>query len=117
MADKQELVNSTTLCPLCPKNAPQEVVKGKRFCQLCLDTNMYFRNVFLSDEQGRAVLKRILYDLKVYAMDSESTPENMALKNYGGELILRLSGGRDEAIDSIVVALVENDRAMTKEEQ
>ena len=104
-------------CPLCPKDAPKEIVEGKRFCQLCLDTNMYFRNVFLADEQGRAVLKRILFDLKVYAMNSESTPENMALKNYGGEMILRLSGGRDEAIDSIVVALVENERAMTKEEQ
>lgn len=104
-------------CPLCPKSEPQEVVKDKKFCQLCLDTNMYFRNVFLSDEQGRAVLKRLLFDLKVYAMDSESTPENMALKNYGGELILRLSGGRDEAIDSIVVALVENERALTKEDE
>ena len=104
-------------CPLCPKDAPEEVVENKSFCQLCLDTNMYFRNVFLADEQGRAVLKRILFDLKVYAMDSESTPENMALKNYGGELILRLSGGRDEAMDSIVVALVENERSMTKEEQ
>ncbi len=100
-------------CLLCP----DEAVEKKKFCQLCLDTNMYFRNVFLIDEQGRAVLKRILYDLKIYAMDSDSTPENMALKNYGGELILRLSGGRDEAIDSIVVALVENERSMTKEEQ
>jgi len=106
-----------TTCPLCPKDASEEIVEGKRFCQTCLDANMYFRNVFLTSEQGRAVLKRILYDLKVYAMDSESTPENMALKNYGGELILRLSGGGDEAIDSIVTALVNNERTLTKEEQ
>ena len=104
-------------CPLCPKDAREEVVENKRFCQTCLDANMYFRNVFLKDEQGRAVLKRLLYDLKVYAMDSESTPENMALKNYGGELILRLSGGGDEAIDSMVIALVENERTMTKEDE
>lgn len=104
-------------CPLCPKEAPEEVVEKKRFCQTCLDANMYFRNVFLADEQGRAVLKRILYDLKVYAIDSESTPENMALKNYGGVLILRLSGGGDEAIDSMVAALVNNERTLTKEDK
>lgn len=104
-------------CPLCPKDAPENIVEGKRFCQTCLDANMYFRNVFLTDEQGRAVLKRILFDLKVYAMDSESTPENMALKNYGGELILRLSGGGDEAIDSMIIALVNNERTLNKEDK